>query len=68
MCADLALGHAFTQVGTRIMKKRIHVRVEHAVPSRCREEFLARRSSNDALKAAAKKEGSECRAGQGGGK
>ena len=48
------------------MKKRIHVRVEHAVPSRCREEFLARRSSNDALKAAAKKEGSECRARGGG--
>ena len=41
------------------MKKRIHVRVEHAVPSRCREEFLARRVANDALKAEAKKAGSE---------
>ena len=61
------------QVGTRIMKKRIHVRVEHAVPSRCREEFLNRRSTNDALKAEAKKAGSEwwngrvasCRKGHG---
>jgi hypothetical protein len=41
------------------MKKRIHVRVEHAVPSRCREEFLNRRSANDAIKAEAKKNGGE---------
>lgn len=41
------------------MKKRIHVRVEHIVPSRCREEFLTRRASNDAAKAAAKAKGGE---------
>ncbi|KAG2439537.1 hypothetical protein HXX76_004890 [Chlamydomonas incerta] len=45
------------RVGHRIMKKRIHVRVEHIVPSRCREEFLTRRASNDAAKAAAKAKG-----------
>jgi large subunit ribosomal protein L21e len=45
------------QVGGRIIKKRIHVRVEHVVPSRCKEEFLARRASNDAAKAAAKASG-----------
>lgn len=44
-------------VGNRIMKKRIHVRVEHVQPSRCREEFLARRASNDAKKAEAKAKG-----------
>lgn len=45
------------QVGGRIIKKRIHVRVEHVVPSRCKEEFLARRVANDAAKAAAKASG-----------
>eukprot|EP00959_Pyramimonas_sp_CCMP1952_P202925 4244037-Pyramimonas_sp.AAC.1 len=39
------------------MKKRLHVRVEHVVPSRCREEFLSRRASNDAQKKAAKAAG-----------
>jgi hypothetical protein len=47
------------QVNTRIVKKRIHVRVEHVQPSRCREEFLERRASNDALKSAAKAKGGE---------
>ncbi|EFJ53106.1 component of cytosolic 80S ribosome and 60S large subunit [Volvox carteri f. nagariensis] len=45
------------RVGHRIIKKRIHVRVEHVQPSRCREEFLARRAANDAAKAAAKAKG-----------
>lgn len=34
--------------------KRIHVRVEHVQPSRCREEFKLRRIRNDELKAEAK--------------
>ena len=29
------------QIGNRIIRKRIHVRIEHVTPSRCREEFLA---------------------------
>jgi large subunit ribosomal protein L21e len=33
------------------------VRVEHVQPSRCREDFLARRVSNDIKKAEAKKAG-----------
>ncbi len=41
------------------MRKRIHVRVEHIVPSRCREAFLERRIANDAAKSAAKKAGGE---------
>ncbi|GFR42248.1 hypothetical protein Agub_g3142 [Astrephomene gubernaculifera] len=47
------------RVGHRIMKKRIHVRVEHIQPSRCREEFLTRRAANDQAKAAAKAKGEE---------
>mmetsp|Transcript_23052 Transcript_23052/g.22806 ORF Transcript_23052/g.22806 Transcript_23052/m.22806 type:complete len:164 (-) Transcript_23052:204-695(-) len=45
------------RVGTRIMRKRIHVRVEHVVPSRCREDFLKRRAENDAIKHEAKVKG-----------
>ena len=45
------------QVGGRIIAKRIHVRIEHVVPSRCKEEFLNRRAANDAKKAAAKAAG-----------
>lgn len=45
------------QVGVRIIQKRLHVRVEHVVPSRCREEFLNRRASNDAKKKEAKAAG-----------
>merc|ERR1712188_153517 len=44
-------------LGGRIIHKRIHVRVEHVVKSRCREEFLNRVKVNDAAKIAAKKEG-----------
>ncbi|GAQ78141.1 60S ribosomal protein L21 [Klebsormidium nitens] len=45
------------QVGGRIIKKRIHVRIEHVKPSRCHEDFLERRKKNDQLKAEAKKRG-----------
>ncbi|MEW5297151.1 MAG: hypothetical protein WDW36_000378 [Sanguina aurantia] len=53
-----AIGVEFNKrVGHRYMKKRIHVRVEHIVPSRCREEFLKRRVENDDIKHAAKEAG-----------
>lgn len=42
------------QVNGRYIKKRIHVRVEHVQPSRCREEFLRRCKANDEAKHAAK--------------
>jgi len=45
------------QVNGRIINKRIHVRVEHVTPSRCKEEFLRRRKENDAAKHAAKEAG-----------
>jgi large subunit ribosomal protein L21e len=45
------------QIGNRQIKKRIHVRVEHVQPSRCRDDFLQRRTANDIKKAAAKKIG-----------
>jgi len=45
------------QVGNRIIKKRFHARVEHVQQSRCREEFLKRRASNDVMKAEAKQRG-----------
>ncbi|KAL0452941.1 UNVERIFIED_CONTAM: 60S ribosomal protein L21-1 [Sesamum latifolium] len=45
------------QVGNRIIKKRIHVRVEHVQPSRCHEEILERIKKNDQLKAEAKAQG-----------
>ncbi|KAL0927275.1 hypothetical protein M5K25_001438 [Dendrobium thyrsiflorum] len=44
-------------VGNRIIKKRIHVRVEHVQPSRCAEEFRLRKKKNDELKAEAKARG-----------
>eukprot|EP00894_Picocystis_sp_ML_P004411 jgi/Pico_ML_1/54928/g65.t1 len=44
-------------VGNRIIKKRFHARVEHVQQSRCREEFLKRRASNDVMKAEAKQRG-----------
>lgn len=45
------------QVNGRIMRKRIHVRVEHIVPSRCREDFLKRRTDNENKKKEAKASG-----------
>merc|ERR1712188_309758 len=44
-------------VGGRIIAKRVHVRVEHVVRSRCREEFLKRVKANDAANVEAKKSG-----------
>ncbi|BDA48388.1 60S ribosomal protein L21-2 [Coccomyxa sp. Obi] len=44
-------------IGNRIIRKRIHVRIEHVAPSRCREEFLARTKANDLIKHAAKERG-----------
>jgi large subunit ribosomal protein L21e len=44
-------------VGNRIIRKRIHVRVEHLLPSRCTEEFRLRKKKNDQLKAEAKARG-----------
>ncbi|KAH0866523.1 hypothetical protein HID58_083734 [Brassica napus] len=45
------------QIGNRIIKKRLHVRVEHVQQSRCAEEFKLRIKKNDELKAAAKARG-----------
>ncbi|KAI7740334.1 hypothetical protein M8C21_006744 [Ambrosia artemisiifolia] len=45
------------QVGNRIIKKRIHVRIEHVMPSRCNEELKQRIKTNDQLKAEAKAKG-----------
>ncbi|CAA6662720.1 unnamed protein product [Spirodela intermedia] len=41
----------------RIIRKRIHVRVEHVQPSRCAEEFRLRKIKNDELKREAKARG-----------
>ena len=43
----------------RYIRKRIHVRVEHVQPSRCREDFLRRRELNDRIKHEAKERGGE---------
>ena len=45
------------RVNTRIVPKRIHVRVEHVRLSQCREAFKARVRDNDAKKREAKKTG-----------
>jgi len=44
-------------VRNRIVKKRIHVRIEHVKKSKCRLDFLNRVKSNDEKRKAAKKEG-----------
>jgi len=41
----------------RIIPKRIHVRIEHARQSKCREAFKQRVRENDAKKREAKKQG-----------
>eukprot|EP00216_Chloropicon_sp_CCMP2111_P002001 CAMPEP_0198234144 /NCGR_PEP_ID=MMETSP1446-20131203/233_1 /TAXON_ID=1461542 ORGANISM="Unidentified sp, Strain CCMP2111" /NCGR_SAMPLE_ID=MMETSP1446 /ASSEMBLY_ACC=CAM_ASM_001112 /LENGTH=166 /DNA_ID=CAMNT_0043914875 /DNA_START=122 /DNA_END=622 /DNA_ORIENTATION=+ len=41
----------------KVLKKRMHVRVEHVQASRCKEAFLKRRAENDRLRADAKKKG-----------
>ncbi len=45
------------KVGGRIMRKRIHVRVEHARPSTSRQGFLVRVAENERIKNEAKKTG-----------
>ncbi|GFP85989.1 60S ribosomal protein l21-1 [Phtheirospermum japonicum] len=45
------------QVGNRITRKRIHVRIEHVHPSRFHEEILLRIKKNDQLKTKAKAQG-----------
>eukprot|EP00470_Lotharella_oceanica_P007655 CAMPEP_0170181364 /NCGR_PEP_ID=MMETSP0040_2-20121228/24968_1 /TAXON_ID=641309 /ORGANISM="Lotharella oceanica, Strain CCMP622" /LENGTH=164 /DNA_ID=CAMNT_0010426389 /DNA_START=14 /DNA_END=508 /DNA_ORIENTATION=- len=45
------------QVGGRIMKKRIHVRIEHLQHSKCRLEFLNRAQKNDRVAKLAKAQG-----------
>ncbi|OVA19812.1 Ribosomal protein L21e [Macleaya cordata] len=45
------------QVRGKIIRKRIHVRIEHVQPSRCREELKLRKVQNDKLKAEAKARG-----------
>ncbi|KAL0884673.1 hypothetical protein Bca101_008654 [Brassica carinata] len=42
------------QIGNRIIKKSLHVRVEHVQQSRCAEEFKLRKKKNYELKAPAK--------------
>jgi len=44
-------------VNGRIVKKRIHVRIEHVKRSRCREEVLNRVRQNEELKAKARETG-----------
>jgi hypothetical protein len=48
-------------VNGRIIRKRLHVRIEHVQPSRCREDFLRRRETNDRIKHEAKVKGGETR-------
>jgi hypothetical protein len=48
------------QVNGRIIPKRIHVRIEHVHPSRCKEEFLRRVKANDEFKHEAKLKGGMC--------
>lgn len=47
------------QVRTRIVKKKLTVRVEHVQKSRCREDFLRRVRENEKARAKAKQQGSK---------
>jgi large subunit ribosomal protein L21e len=54
-----AVGIELTKtVGTRVIRKKVHVRVEHVSHSRCREDFLNRVKENERLRKEAKAEGS----------
>ena len=46
-------------VGSRIMRKRIHVRIEHVQKSSCRTHFLERLRENEAHKVAVKAQKAE---------
>mmetsp|Transcript_25722 Transcript_25722/g.33701 ORF Transcript_25722/g.33701 Transcript_25722/m.33701 type:complete len:173 (+) Transcript_25722:96-614(+) len=45
-------------VNGTIIQKKIHVRLEHVKPSKCRSEILKRIKQNEAIKAQVRKEGS----------
>lgn len=45
------------RVGGRILNKRIHVRIEHAKHSKCRQDFLQRVKANDAARKEARQSG-----------
>ena len=45
------------QVGGRIIRKRIHVRIEHIRKSKCQKEIIERVKSNEAAKKAAREGG-----------
>ena len=45
------------RVGGRILRKRIHVRIEHVNPSKSRQDFLVRVQANDQKRQEAKKKG-----------
>merc|ERR1719378_1964109 len=47
------------QLGNRIRRKKIHVRIEHVRKSACRTNFLKRVQKNEAAKAATKKDSSK---------
>jgi len=47
------------QVRNRILKKRIHVRIEHVQPSRCKEDFLKRVKANAEARKKAKETGTK---------
>ena len=44
-------------IRTRIIKKRVNVRVEHVHPSKCRLDFIARVKANETIKREYKKRG-----------
>ena len=46
------------QVRTRVVRKRLHVRIEHVRQSKCRKDFLDRVQRNDDIKREAKANGS----------
>ena len=48
---------SLSQIGGRIARKRIHVRIEHVQHSKCRDDFLNRVKDNEKAKALAKKTG-----------
>ncbi len=48
------------QVRSRIIRKRINVRVEHIRQSKCRQDFLDRVKRNEDIKRQAKESGSTC--------
>jgi large subunit ribosomal protein L21e len=40
------------EVNGKVLEKRINVRIEHATPSKCRDEFLSRVKKNEQIKQA----------------